>query len=318
MSVAGVARDLAARLGLPFAVPAPAVSTAAPLDGRASVEVEDPTRCGRFVAQLLTGVRIGPSPAWLAARLTLAGMRPINNVVDASNYVMLELGPAHPPLRPRPAARARPAGAPGRATGETLVTLDGVERRFVPEDLLICDADDARRRHRRDHGRRRPRRSPTPPPRCCWRRRGSTPVAVARTSKRLDLRTEASARFEKGADPDGTSTGPSPASASCSAPPAPPAEPTWSTPGELPSARRCGSASPGSTPCSAPTSTDEQVPGYLEPLGFAAEPAGDGVPRRRAVPSWRPDCTARDRRRRGGGPAPRLLGDPAHGAALAR
>ena len=97
MSVAGVARDLAARLGVPFTQLAPSVSPAATsLDGRASVEIVAPELCGRFHGRVLDDITVAPSPRWLAERLVALGMRPINNVVDASNYVMLELGqPSH-------------------------------------------------------------------------------------------------------------------------------------------------------------------------------------------------------------------------------
>ncbi|MBA3303813.1 MAG: phenylalanine--tRNA ligase subunit beta, partial [Acidimicrobiia bacterium] len=142
MSVVGVARDVAARLGLPFALPEPSIDEREAGDSLVTVEVEAPERCGRFVARVLTGVTVGPSPPWLANRLALAGMRPINNVVDASNYVMLELGqPNHPydlGQLPGRGLRVRLAGE-----GEALVTLDGVERRLGPDDLLICDAEDA-------------------------------------------------------------------------------------------------------------------------------------------------------------------------------
>ena len=92
----------------------------------------------------------------MAERLTAAGMRPINNVVDVSNYVMLELN------QPNHAYDLATLGGGGfrirRASdGETLVTLDGVERTLGPDDLLICDADDRADRDRRDHGRCRHR-----------------------------------------------------------------------------------------------------------------------------------------------------------------
>ncbi|HAM03127.1 MAG TPA: hypothetical protein DCQ30_13015, partial [Acidimicrobiaceae bacterium] len=93
-SVAGVARDLAASLKVPFEIPDPVAPDPAPgapsVHELASVEVVDRDLCPRFVGRVLTAVPIGPSPPWVARRLTLAGMRPINSVVDASNYVMLE------------------------------------------------------------------------------------------------------------------------------------------------------------------------------------------------------------------------------------
>jgi phenylalanyl-tRNA synthetase beta chain len=87
-SIAGIARDLAARLGLPFTLPAPplpAVSTR-PVSEAATAVVEDPDLCPRLTVSVLNDVVVGPSPEWIAQRLTLAGMRPINNVVDASNW----------------------------------------------------------------------------------------------------------------------------------------------------------------------------------------------------------------------------------------
>src|SRR5690606_15591796 len=93
MSVAGVARDLAARLKVPFSIPEPkAAETGADATGRATVEILDPDLCGRFVARVLDNVQVGPSPQWLQSRLRAVGQRPINNVVDVSNYVMFELG----------------------------------------------------------------------------------------------------------------------------------------------------------------------------------------------------------------------------------
>ncbi|MGH9083245.1 MAG: phenylalanine--tRNA ligase beta subunit-related protein, partial [Acidimicrobiales bacterium] len=128
-SVTGVARDLAGRLGLPFALPdpPPAPDLGTPVTKLATLAVEDPDLCPRMVVAVLDGVRVRPSPRWLARRLVLAGMRPVNNVVDASNYVMLELGqPTHPYDLDRLGdpgllvRRARP--------GEEVVTLDGARR----------------------------------------------------------------------------------------------------------------------------------------------------------------------------------------------
>jgi len=147
--IAGIARDLAARLHLPFALPEPVVArSGGPIGRLASAAVQAPDMCPRLTVRVMEAVSVGPSPRWIAQRLTLAGMRPINNVVDASNYVMLELGqPTHPYDLDR-------LGAPGllvrRATpGEALVTLDGVERILgtpgrglgeTGDDCVICDA----------------------------------------------------------------------------------------------------------------------------------------------------------------------------------
>jgi phenylalanyl-tRNA synthetase beta chain len=211
-SVAGVARDLAARLGLPFAIPEPTKMDEIGPDiaALASVRLDDHELCPRFTAKVITGVTVGPSPKWLADRLTLAGMRPINNVVDVSNYVMLELGQ---PTHPYDLDRLNGGGLVIRraVTGETVTTLDGVERVLgrpgpglgdTGDDCLICDAegipvaiggvlggasceiDDSTTR-------------------VLLEAAYFVPMAIARTSKRLTLRTEASARFERGCDPEG-------------------------------------------------------------------------------------------------------------------
>ena len=91
-SYVGVARDLAAKTGAAFTPPAPPASTATAAERTAAVEIVDGDRCGRFTSTVLSGVQVVPSAGWMAERLTAAGMRPINNVVDVSNYVMLELG----------------------------------------------------------------------------------------------------------------------------------------------------------------------------------------------------------------------------------
>ncbi len=205
----GVARDLAARLGLPFAWPDPAVEDlGAPTASAASAEVLDPDLCPRLVVAVLREVAVAPSPRWMARRLALAGMRSINNVVDASNYVMLELGqPTHPydlgrlggrGLRVR---RARP--------GETVRTLDGTERTLgqrgrglgdTGEDCVICDAEDVVVGVAGVMGGATTEISGTTTE-VLLEAAYFDPMAIARTSKRLGLRTEASARFERGCDP---------------------------------------------------------------------------------------------------------------------
>src|SRR5215210_2929686 len=88
LSVAGVARDLAAHFGVPFSIPDAPATSGGDHGAHVTVVVESPDLCPEFTTTVLTGVTIGPSPQWMAQRLTLAGMRPINNIVDVSNYVM--------------------------------------------------------------------------------------------------------------------------------------------------------------------------------------------------------------------------------------
>lgn len=146
LSMIGVARDLAAltgaRLTVPEAPGAPDVGApgrGAVDGGEVPVEIADPDRCARFDARVLRDVRVGPSPAWLQRRLVAAGMRPLSNVVDATNHAMLEVGnPIHAydlALLAGPRIEVRTARG-----GETLRTLDGVDRDLDPDDLVICDA----------------------------------------------------------------------------------------------------------------------------------------------------------------------------------
>ena len=202
MSVAGVARDLAARRGIPFGLPdpRPAIVPAERL-GDVTVEILDPDRCGRFTARVLRGVTVGPSDPVIANRLTLLGMRPINNVVDVSNYVMLELGqPSHPYDLAKlagPGFRVRRA-----RDGERIRTLDDVERTVTPADLLICDGEDVPVGIAGIMGGGDSEISDATTDvvvEMAWFQR----MPIARSSRRLGLRSEASARFERGVDPFG-------------------------------------------------------------------------------------------------------------------
>jgi phenylalanyl-tRNA synthetase beta chain len=209
--MAGVARDLAARLRLPFALPDPPEPAHQPSSTLSpSVVLVDDDLCPRFTARVLTGVEVRPSPPLVARRLTLAGMRPINNVVDASNYVMLELGqPTHPydfDRVPGHGFRVRAA-----VPGEKIVTLDGIERTLgdraiVPSDdrrdCLICDADDVPLGIGGIMGGGSSEISDATTT-VLLEAAYFTPMAIARTTKRLGLRSEASARFERGCDPEG-------------------------------------------------------------------------------------------------------------------
>jgi phenylalanyl-tRNA synthetase beta chain len=142
-SIYGIAREVAAAAGLELAPPptaAPAVLGGAPADEAIAVEVADPDLCPRYGARVIRGVEVGESPAWLKARLTHAGMRPINNVVDVTNYVMLGWGQ---PLHAFDAAKVRGGTLIARRAkeGEKIVTLDEVERTLDGEMLVIADVE---------------------------------------------------------------------------------------------------------------------------------------------------------------------------------
>jgi phenylalanyl-tRNA synthetase beta chain len=144
MSVLGVAREVAALTG--GRVRHPEVRMQAegePIGGRVEIAIADPALSARYTATLIGGVTIGPSPEWMRRRLRLAGIRPISNIVDVTNYVMLEWGqPLHAfdydTLVRRAKGVPRITVRPARA-GETLRTLDGVTRALTPERLLIAD-----------------------------------------------------------------------------------------------------------------------------------------------------------------------------------
>jgi len=210
--ISGIARDLAGRFKLPFTAiepPDPAPS-GWPVESAASAAVDALDLCPRLTVSVLRDVVVGPSPQWLARRLLLAGMRPINNVVDASNYVMLELGqPTHPydisglGGRGLTVRRAR--------AGETLETLDGEERTLgvrgpspgdTGEDCLICDAEGTAVGIGGIMGGASSEISDSTNE-VLLEAAYFAPMAIARSSKRLGLRTEASARFERGCDPWG-------------------------------------------------------------------------------------------------------------------
>jgi phenylalanyl-tRNA synthetase beta chain len=198
LSVAGVARDLAAALGVPFSLPSVEVPVDATIE-RATIDVQAPDLSPRFSGTVLTGITVGPSPPWLARRLTLCGMRSINNVVDVSNYVMLELGqPNHTydldrlPGRGLVIRRAR--------AGETIVTLDGTERRLAADDCLICDAQSSPVGIGGIMGGASSEISPASST-VLLEAAYFAPMAIARTGKRLGLFSEARARFERGVDP---------------------------------------------------------------------------------------------------------------------
>ena len=204
LSVMGVAREAAALLGTPLSAPEISVEenesvTAASV---CAVEILDPDKCPRYAARIIQGVEIGSSPGWMARRLRAAGMRPINNVVDVTNYVMLSLGQ---PLHAFDLHRLAEHKIIVRRWAESdgpFTTLDGQQREMDDEDLMICDgekpvaiggvmgglysevSDDTRD--------------------ILLESAYFTPQTIRRTRRRLGMSTEASYRFERGVDPSGT------------------------------------------------------------------------------------------------------------------
>lgn len=201
LSHLGVAREVAARFGLtlrrPDSLEPPARAEGSSLPAR--VDIEDPELCPRYAARVIDGVRIGESPAWLKETLERVGQRPINNVVDVTNYVLLEIG--HP-LHAFDYGKLEEHRIVVRRArdGEVLRTLDGVTRTLDGSMLMICDA---RRpvalggimggEETEVSGRTRT---------LLLESAYFLPASVRNTSKVLGIRTEASARFERGADPE--------------------------------------------------------------------------------------------------------------------
>lgn len=172
----------------------------APAADHVAVKINDPKGCPRFTATLIDGIRVGPSPIWMQRRLEASGVRAINNVVDITNYVMLEIGqPMHAFDYARLAGRRLIIRRARQ--GEPLVTLDGVPHTLDPEALVVADAERAVALAGVIGGRDTeigPGATAVLLEAAYW-----DPPTIGRTSRRLGIRTEASARFERGADPEG-------------------------------------------------------------------------------------------------------------------
>src|ERR1700736_968142 len=207
----GIAREVGAiyKLALKQVSPKPAES-AAKVSEAIKVEIRSPELCGRFTARVIRGVKIQPSPAWLKNRLEACGVASINNVVDVSNYVMLELGhPLHTfdydKIRDHTIVvrGANPrASSASNATGEKIKTLDGVERQLDSGTCVICDGGGSRivgiggimggAETEISFSTKNVLIE------CAW----FDPIAIRRATRSLKLHTEASTRFGRGADPE--------------------------------------------------------------------------------------------------------------------
>ncbi|MXZ79266.1 MAG: phenylalanine--tRNA ligase subunit beta [Acidimicrobiia bacterium] len=288
MSVMGVARDLAARLGVGFAVTAPGVEEAGqPAAERAAVSIAAPDFCRRFGVRVLDNVPSGPSPRWMANRLLAVGQRPINAVVDLSNYVMFELGqPNHTydlDLVPGGELGVRMAHR-----AEQLTTLDGVERTLTIYDGVIVNRDDEAIGLAGVMGGASTEISAETRSvllEAAW----WDPMTIARTARRLGLRSEASARFERGADPEiipmaldrfvelaaalGATTGPGRIDAT----------------GNRPEPITVRVRTPRVNAILGTGLSTDEMTALLEPIGFACEAGGDGQDFEVSIPSWRID-----------------------------
>ena len=202
LSVIGLARESAATFDKPLTLHTPQVKGSGPnIDGLLTVCIEDPKLCPRYTARMVRDVKIGPSPRWLRERLRASGVRPINNIVDITNYVMLEYGqPMH--AFDYACVGGKTITVRTARPGETLETLDGQSRTLSPSMLLIADdthpvgvagvmggANSEITSQTRD---------------IVFESANFYGPSVRKTALALGMRTDASNRFEKGLDPQNT------------------------------------------------------------------------------------------------------------------
>jgi len=196
----GVARELAAALAHPLCPYPGTVSEdgkAEAAGSQASVAIEEGDLCGRYTSRIVRGVKVGPSPDWLARRLLALGMRPVNNVVDATNYVLWEFGqPLHAFDLKTLAGRKIIVRKAHR--GEALTTLDGIRRTLDPAMLVIADASHAVALAGVMGGA--PTMVTEATTDLLLESAHFSPSSVRRTARSLGLSTDASYRFERGAD----------------------------------------------------------------------------------------------------------------------
>ncbi|WP_066640334.1 phenylalanine--tRNA ligase subunit beta [Desulfolucanica intricata] len=198
LSMIGVAREVAAILGQKMRVPEPRIKELSEsIDGRARVDISATTLCRRYVARVLTNVKVGPSPVWMQQRLRAAGIRPISNIVDVTNYVMLEMGqPLH--AFDYDSLKNHHIIVRRAAAGEKMVTLDGSERELEKDMLVITDPGGPVAVAGVMGGLHTEITEKTTT--VLLESAYFHPISVRRTSKKLGLRSESSLRFEKGID----------------------------------------------------------------------------------------------------------------------
>jgi phenylalanyl-tRNA synthetase beta chain len=204
LSILGIAREVAALQGTPLNYPRIDIQNSGDdITRHTSVTIDAPELCPRYTARLLEGITVGDSPFWMQDRLMSVGLRPINNIVDITNFVMLETGQPLHAFDFDQLAQHRIVVRTA-AEGEKFVTLDEKERSLNGSTVMICDGEKpvgiggvmgglnseiepATRRVLLESA--------------CF-----NPVSIRKTAKKLSLNTDASHRFERGVDPDGTLT----------------------------------------------------------------------------------------------------------------
>lgn len=204
LSVIGLAREAAATFHVPLHLHAPAFhANSESISEQLSVEVQNTTLCPRYCAGMVKNVKIGPSPRWMRERLRASGVRPINNLVDITNYVMLEYGqPMHAfDLRYVQDAKITVRNA---KDGEQITTLDSTERKLSPEMLVIADSEKPIAVAGVMGGEYSGIMEDTTT--VVFESAYFEPTQVRLTAKKLGMRTDASARYEKGLDPNSTIT----------------------------------------------------------------------------------------------------------------
>jgi len=200
LSIIGIAWEIAALTGKPVRLPEVSYDEQGePIGQKASVEIADPDLCPRYCASLITDVKVAPSPPWMEQRLLACGMRPINNIVDVTNYVMLEYGQ---PLHAFDFDKIREKKIIVRRAreGERLTTIDDVERELTSDMLVIADGEGAVAIAGVMGGAASEVSEETTT--VLIESANFDRVSLRRTSSRLKLRTEASLRFEKGLSPE--------------------------------------------------------------------------------------------------------------------
>ncbi len=201
LSIIGVAREIAAIQKVRLKYPAfKRVDKDNQISEKTSIKIEAPDHCPRYVARLLENIKIKPSPFWLQDRLLSVGLRPINNIVDVTNFVLIESGqPLHAFDFDRLAENRIVVRTASK--GETFITLDQKERVLDAETLMICDGQKAVAIGGVMGGLNSEIEQSTT--RVLLESAYFNPVSIRRTSKRLGLSTDAAYRFERGVDPEG-------------------------------------------------------------------------------------------------------------------